>query len=124
MSGDLGDAMGGTIFGEGRRSSNQGSSRMGSDWRSDDTSDAWQDARNRGSRTLSRMEDSAEDAFYATRRYIYHHPVQALLGVTALAFAVGALWRLGSRERRFGQDFFERVSDYVEPQMRAMRRKW
>lgn len=125
MSEGIGNAIGGAVFGE-RRRSRMGSSRG---WPRDEdlssrASEAWDDMQERGSHALSRMEHSAEDAYYATRRYVYQHPMQALLGVTAFAFAVGALWRLGSRERRFGQDLFSRMSDYAEPQMRRMRRRW
>lgn len=124
MSSGIGEAIGGTEFGGGSGPSrDRSSSRWG---REEDLSEragkAWEETQDRGSRALSQMEHSAEDAFYATRRYVYHHPVQALLGVTAVAFAVGALWRLGTRERRFGQDLFDRFSDYVEPQVKSMRR--
>jgi len=76
-----------------------------------------------GSRTIQQAERRAEDAYYATRRFVEEQPLLALAGVTAFAFLVGALWRIGSNRRRFGYDLADRVTDYMQPQSR-MRRRW
>jgi ElaB/YqjD/DUF883 family membrane-anchored ribosome-binding protein len=76
-----------------------------------------------GSRAMQQAERTAEDAYYATRRFVQEQPLLALAGVTAFAFLVGALWRIGANRRRFGYDLVDRVTDYMQPQS-GMRRRW
>ena len=78
-----------------------------------------------GSRAMERAQHTAEDTYYATRRFMEEQPLVAIAGLTAIAFMVGALWRMGSHRRRLGSDLVDRMTEYMQPQrsMRSMRRR-
>lgn len=78
-----------------------------------------------GSRAMERAQHTAEDTYYATRRFMEEQPLVAIAGLTAIAFMVGALWRMGSHRRRLGSDLVDRMTEYMQPNRRSMsRRSW
>ena len=67
-------------------------------------------------------EKTAEDAYDSTRRFVREQPVVAVgIAVTA-AFAIGALWKLSQARRN--EDLLDRVTNMLEPQYRALRRRF
>jgi ElaB/YqjD/DUF883 family membrane-anchored ribosome-binding protein len=75
-----------------------------------------------GKKAYQAAEQTAEDAYDATRRFVREQPVLAVgLAVTA-AFAVGALWKLTQSRRK--EDLLDRVTNMLEPQYRALRRRF
>jgi ElaB/YqjD/DUF883 family membrane-anchored ribosome-binding protein len=65
--------------------------------------------------------EKAEDAFAATKRFVQEQPYVAIGAVVVAACALGALWKLSSARRN--PDLLNRLSDYVEPGYRALRRR-
>jgi len=74
-----------------------------------------------GAKALKSAGETAETAIDATKRFVQQQPVVAIGTVVALACAVGALWKLSSGRRN--QDLMDRVSSYIEPGYRALRRR-
>ena len=83
--------------------------------------DAYDTVTTEGAKALKSASASAETAVDATKRFVQEQPVLAIGTVVALACAVGALWKLSSGRR--DQDLMERVSSYIEPGYRALRRR-
>ncbi|WP_439543603.1 hypothetical protein [Hyphomicrobium sp.] len=83
--------------------------------------DAYDTVTTEGAKALKNASASAETAIDATKRFVQEQPVLAIGTVVALACAVGALWKLSSGRR--DQDLMERVSSYIEPGYRALRRR-
>lgn len=76
-----------------------------------------------GSRALRSAEQTAENAYVATTRFVRDQPLLAMGIAAGFAFAVGALWKVASSSSR-SDSLVDRVSDYLEPQYRALRRKF
>jgi ElaB/YqjD/DUF883 family membrane-anchored ribosome-binding protein len=74
-----------------------------------------------GAKALKSAGQTAESALEATKRFAREQPVVAIGSVVAFACAVGALWKLSSSRR--DQDLLDRVSSYVEPGYRALKRR-
>jgi TP901 family phage tail tape measure protein len=74
-----------------------------------------------GGKALRNAGQAADDALTATRRFVEEQPLVAIGAVAAFALAVGALWKLNNSRR--SDDLFDRLSDYVEPRYRALRRR-
>jgi ElaB/YqjD/DUF883 family membrane-anchored ribosome-binding protein len=83
--------------------------------------DAYDTVTTEGAKALKNASASAETAVDATKRFVQEQPVLAIGTVVALACAVGALWKLSSGRR--DQDLLDRVSSYIEPGYRALRRR-
>ncbi len=83
--------------------------------------DAYDTVTTEGAKALRSAGETAENAIDATKRFVQEQPVVAIGTVVALACAVGALWKLSSGRRN--QDLLERVSNYIEPSYRALRRR-
>lgn len=83
--------------------------------------DAYDTVTTEGAKALKNASASAESAVDATKRFVQDQPVLAIGTVVALACAVGALWKLSSARRH--EDLLDRVSSYVEPGYRALRRR-
>lgn len=75
-----------------------------------------------GARALNSAEQTAENAYAATTRFVRDQPLLAIGIAAGFAFAVGALWKAASSYGR-NDSLIDRVSDYLEPQYRALRRK-
>src|SRR5690242_14789422 len=75
-----------------------------------------------GQRALNSAEQTAENAYNATTRFVRDQPILAIGIAAGFAFAVGALWKAASSYNR-NDSLIDRVSDYLEPQYRALRRK-
>lgn len=75
-----------------------------------------------GAKAVKAAGEKAEDAFAATKRFVQDQPYVAIGAVVVAACAVGALWKLSS-SRRSDTDLLGRLSDYVEPGVRAIRRR-
>jgi len=78
-------------------------------------------AADEGSKALRNAGQKAEDALSATRRFVEEQPWVALGAVAVVACAAGVLWRLGSARKN--EDLLDRLSSYVEPGYRALRRR-
>ena len=65
-------------------------------------------------------QETAENAYAAATRFVRDQPLLALGLAAGFAFAVGALWKLSTSNRN---SLVDRISDYVEPQYRALRRR-
>lgn len=85
-----------------------------------------------GGKAMRAAGEAAEDAFAATRRFVREQPLVALGAAAVFACAVGALWKLStrrdtdllSRVSGAGSDLKDRLTDYVEPGYRALRRRF
>lgn len=75
-----------------------------------------------GQKALKAAGETAEDAFAATKRFVQEQPYVAIGAVVVAACALGALWKM-SAARRDSSDLLGRLSDYVEPGYRALRRR-
>lgn len=80
-----------------------------------------------GKKALRSAEQTAENAYVATTRFVRDQPLLAIGIAAGFAFAVGALWKtMSSRNDTLldrSSSLFDRVSDYIEPQYRALRRR-
>jgi ElaB/YqjD/DUF883 family membrane-anchored ribosome-binding protein len=74
-----------------------------------------------GAKAMRAAGETAEDAFAATKRFVQEQPYVAIGAVVVAACAVGALWKLSSSQRN--PALLDRLSDYVEPGYRALRRR-
>lgn len=74
-----------------------------------------------GAKAMKAAGETAEDAFAATKRFVQDQPYVAIGAVVVAACAIGALWKLSSSRR--SDDFVDRLSSYVEPGYRALRRR-
>jgi ElaB/YqjD/DUF883 family membrane-anchored ribosome-binding protein len=74
-----------------------------------------------GARAMKSAGETAETAMDATKKFVQSQPLLAIGAVAAFAVVVGALWKLAPQRRN--ADMLERLSDYVEPGYRALRRK-
>ena len=77
-----------------------------------------------GAKAYKAVEQGAEDAYAATKKFVEDQPLLALAGAAALAFAVGALWKATPRRSRYGYAALDRMHDYVEPHYRALRSRY
>lgn len=75
-----------------------------------------------GAKALKSAGQSVDEAVSATKRFVQEQPLLALGAVAAFACAVGALWKLAP-QRRTNEDLLQRLSDYVEPGYRALKRR-
>lgn len=75
-----------------------------------------------GKKAYEAAEQTAEDAYNATRRFVRDQPVLAVGAALTAAFAIGALWKLSQARRN--EDLLDRVTSVLEPQYRALRRKF
>lgn len=80
-------------------------------------------AADQGERALKAAGETASDAFAATRRFVQEQPYVAIGAVAVAACALGALWKMSSGRRSTGSDLAHRLSEYVEPGYRALRRR-
>ncbi len=83
--------------------------------------DAYDTATTEGARALRNAGETAENAIDATKRFVQSQPLLAIGAVAVFACAVGALWKLAPARR--SNDLMDRLSDYVEPGYRALRRR-
>ncbi|WP_072396159.1 hypothetical protein [Hyphomicrobium sp. CS1GBMeth3] len=83
--------------------------------------EAAETAAREGEKALRAAGETAEDAFAATKRFVREQPYVAIGAVVVAACAIGALWKMSSGRR--DTDLLSRVSDYVEPGYRALRRR-
>lgn len=74
-----------------------------------------------GAKALKSAGESVDEAVSATKRFVQEQPLLALGVVAAFACAAGALWKMSPARRK--NDLLERLSDYVEPGYRALRRR-
>ena len=74
-----------------------------------------------GAKAMKAAGDKAEDAFAATKRFVQDQPYVAIGAVVVAACALGALWKLSSGRR--DPALLDRLSEYVEPGYRALRRR-
>jgi ElaB/YqjD/DUF883 family membrane-anchored ribosome-binding protein len=74
-----------------------------------------------GAKALKNAGETVEDAVTATKRFVQDQPLLALGAVAAFACAVGALWKMSPARRN--DDLLQRLSDYVEPGYRALKRR-
>jgi ElaB/YqjD/DUF883 family membrane-anchored ribosome-binding protein len=74
-----------------------------------------------GAKAMKAAGETAGDAFAATKRFVQDQPYVAIGAVVVAACAMGALWKLSSGRRN--PDLMERLSDYVEPGYRSLRRR-
>lgn len=77
---------------------------------------------NEGAKAMKAAGETAEDAYAATKRFVQDQPYVAIGTVVVAACAIGALWKLSSSRRR-SDDLMDRLSSYVEPGYRAVRRR-
>ncbi len=82
--------------------------------------DAYDTVTTEGAKALKAAGETAESAMEATKRFVREQPVVAIGTVVALACAAGALWKLTATRRN--EDLVDRVSRYMEPGVRALRR--
>ena len=74
-----------------------------------------------GQKAMRAANETAEDAIAATKRFVQEQPYVAIGAVVVAACALGALWKLSSSQRN--PALLDRLSDYVEPGYRAIRRR-
>ena len=74
-----------------------------------------------GARVMRDAGETAESAVEATKRFVQSQPLLAIGAVAAFACVAGALWKLAPARRN--PDLLDRLSDYVEPGYRALRRR-
>jgi ElaB/YqjD/DUF883 family membrane-anchored ribosome-binding protein len=74
-----------------------------------------------GAKVLKSAGETVDGAVTATKRFVQEQPLLALGAVAAFACAVGALWKLAPARRN--EDLLQRLSDYVEPGYRAIKRR-
>ena len=82
-----------------------------------------------GKKALRAAEQTAENAYGATTRFVRDQPLLAIGIAAGFAFAVGALWKTVSSRNNDtlldrSSSLIDRVSDYIEPQYRALRRRF
>ncbi len=77
-----------------------------------------------GAKAYKAVEQGAEDAYAATKKFVEEQPVIALLGATAFAFAIGALWKATPRRPRYGHAAVDRWADYHEARYRQLRNRY
>lgn len=75
-----------------------------------------------GKKAYEAAEQGATDAYEATSRFVREQPVLAVGLAVGAAFAVGALWKLSQARRK--EDLLDRVTSMLEPQYRALRRRF
>lgn len=75
-----------------------------------------------GKKAYDAAEQTAEDAYDATRRFVREQPVLAVGAAVATAFAIGAIWKLSQARQK--EDLLDRVAAALEPQYRALRRRF
>lgn len=73
-----------------------------------------------GKKAYQAAEQTAEDAYAATSRFVRDQPLLAVGAAVTAAFAIGALWKLTQARRN--EDLLGRVTNLLEPQYRALRR--
>ena len=78
-------------------------------------------AADEGAKAMRAAGETAEDAFAATKRFVQEQPYVAIGAAVVAACALGALWKMSSARRN--PDFMDRLSNYVEPGYRALRRR-
>ncbi len=74
-----------------------------------------------GAKALEAAGEKAEHAFAATKRFVQDQPYVAIGAVVVVGCALGALWKLSAGRRN--PALLDRLSDYVEPGYRALRRR-
>lgn len=74
-----------------------------------------------GAKAMRAAGETAGDAFAATKRFVQEQPLVAIGAVAVFACALGALWKLSPTRSSTG--LIDRMSDYVEPHYRALRRR-
>jgi ElaB/YqjD/DUF883 family membrane-anchored ribosome-binding protein len=75
-----------------------------------------------GKKAYEAAEQTASDAYDATSRFVREQPVLAVSLAVGAAFAIGALWKLSQSRRK--EDLLDRVTGMLEPQYRALRRRF
>jgi len=83
--------------------------------------DAAETVKTQGAKMMRDAGETAESAIDATKRFVQEQPLVAIGAVAVFACALGALWKLTPRREA---DLMERVSNYVEPGYRALRRRF
>jgi ElaB/YqjD/DUF883 family membrane-anchored ribosome-binding protein len=77
-----------------------------------------------GAKALKSAGQSVDEAVAATRRFVQEQPLLALGAVAAFACVVGTLWKLApARRSNTSEDLLQRLSEYVEPGYRALKRR-
>ncbi len=74
-----------------------------------------------GAKAMEAAGETAEHAFAATKRFVQDQPYVAIGAVIVAGCALGALWKLSAGRR--DPALLDRLSDYVEPGYRALRRR-
>jgi ElaB/YqjD/DUF883 family membrane-anchored ribosome-binding protein len=74
-----------------------------------------------GAKAIEAAGEKAEHAFAATKRFVQDQPYVAIGAVIVAGCALGALWKLNAGRR--DPALLDRLSDYVEPGYRALRRR-
>jgi len=74
-----------------------------------------------GAKAMKAAGETASNAIDSTKRFVEEQPLLALGAVALVACAAGALWKLAPRRR--SDALMDRISDYVEPGYRALRRR-
>lgn len=85
-------------------------------------SDAASTVASEGKKAYETAEQTAGDAYDATRRFVREQPLLAVGAAVATAFAIGAIWKLSQARQK--EDLLDRVTAALEPQYRALRRRF
>jgi hypothetical protein len=91
-----------------------------------DPSDAFADAGRRASETVKESGEQALDrtgeAARTARDTVLEHPIATLAIVAGLAFAIGALWKIGSSRQQSGhRRLLDRLGDLTSQAPRGWR---
>lgn len=85
--------------------------------------DAAQGALDSASKAAGEVQERAETAYLATKKFVQDQPFVALAGVAVLGIALGALWKLSPSRSSHG-DVLDRVASALGPHYEALRRRW
>lgn len=77
-----------------------------------------QNVAEQGRHVAAKVQENAEDAYYATERTIRQNPMMTVVLGVALGFALGALWKAGSASPSWSNQLSR---NYYEPAMRSWR---
>lgn len=82
-------------------------------------------AAEKGQQAARQIERSAITAYASTKRFVEEQPMLALASAAAVAFAVGAIWKLSQREKRLtGLGWVDRMAANGEAQYRDLKRRY
>lgn len=82
-------------------------------------------AAEKGAQAAREIERGAMTAYASTKRFVQEQPVLAIAGAAAVAFAVGAIWKLSQREKQMtGVGWVDRMASNGEAQYRDLKRRY